>query len=79
MEKKKANLILEQGIIEGHVARQLKEFFPQLNDAFTQRKQYDEYYYKEIKEIEYSLLDLCLLTNLDYIITLQKGEIKLDY
>jgi len=38
-------LILEQGIIEGHIVRDILEIFPEIENKFRQRKTYDEYYF----------------------------------
>ena len=50
--KKTINLM--QPVISGSVARELIEIIPDLKDSFTQRKEYDEYYFEE-KEIDISL------------------------
>ena len=50
--KKTINLM--QPVISGSVVRELIEIIPDLKDSFTQRKEYDEYYFEE-KEIDISL------------------------
>ena len=43
----KNTLLFENGIVEGRDVRDAQEIFPELKNSFTQRKTYDEYYYKE--------------------------------
>ena len=55
-------LIFNDGIIEGVYVDFIVKLYPHLAKNFTQRKQYDEYYYKE-GEVELTINELDLLSN----------------
>ena len=55
-------LRFNDGIIEGVYVDFIVKLYPHLATNFTQRKQYDEYYYK-VGEIELTINDLDLLSN----------------
>ena len=58
-----------ESIISGSVVRELIEIIPDLKDSFTQRKEYDEYYFEE-KEIDISLDLLQKLNNKSFFVHL---------
>ena len=55
-------LIFNDGIIEGVYVDFIVKLYPHLATNFTQRKQYDEYYYKE-GEVELTINELDLLSD----------------
>ena len=55
-------LRFNDGIIEGIYVDFIIKLYPHLAPNFTQRKQYDEYYYKEGK-VELTINELDLLSN----------------
>ncbi len=58
----KSTLLFESGIVEGRDVRDASEVFPELKKSFTQRKNFDEYYYKET---EVELISIAQLTQLE--------------
>lgn len=58
----KSKLIFESGIVEGRDMRDAQEVFPELENSFTQRKTYDEYYYTET---EVELISIAQLMHLE--------------
>lgn len=54
----KVEIRFNQGVIAGYEVRDLLEIFPELENNFEQRKQYDEYYFNsEVVELDISKLE----------------------
>lgn len=58
----KVKIRFNQGIIAGYEVRDLLEVFPELENSFEQRKQYDEYYFEK-NEVELNIDKLEQLSN----------------
>ena len=71
-------ILIIDGLLEGSLVRELIDLMPNLQSSFTQRKQFDEYYFTET-EINVTLDIIQKLNNLDYNVTISKDEIKLEY
>lgn len=65
----KRTLKIKDNIISGDIVRDIIKIFPNIESKFTQRKQYDEYYY-DSSEIEFTLEDIVKLNDLDFVITI---------
>ena len=78
MEKIEKELLLEDEIIAGDVARELKNQFSELHHSFRQRKNYDEYYYDTTK-VSISLDDIKNLVYNDYVIEINHSSILIKY
>lgn len=54
----KVEIRFNQGIIAGYEVRDLLEIFPELENNFKQRKQYDEYYFNsDVVELDIDKLE----------------------
>ena len=53
----------KEGVISGDDARDILQVFPNLEDRFTQRKSYDEYYFAGV-EIEVDIVQLDQLSTM---------------
>ena len=69
-------LIFNDGIIEGVYVDFIVKLYPHLAANFIQRKQYDEYYYKE-GEVELTINELDLLSNEFLKVTITCNDIEL--
>lgn len=58
----KVEIRFNQGVIAGYEVRDLLEIFPELENNFEQRKQYDEYYFEK-SEVELDIDKLEQLSN----------------
>lgn len=58
----KVEIRFNQDIIAGYEVRDLLEIFPELENNFEQRKQYDEYYFEK-SEVELDIDKLKQLSN----------------
>jgi len=58
----KVEIRFNQGVIAGYEVRDLLEVFPELENNFEQRKQYDEYYFEK-SEVELDIDKLEQLSN----------------
>lgn len=71
-------LLLEDGIIEGDVVRELQGTFPELQDSFRQRKSYDEYYYDETN-VRIDIQDVKGLIHNNYSVEFSGDYITIKY
>lgn len=58
----KVEIRFNQGVIAGYEVRDLLEIFPELENNFERRKQYDEYYFEK-SEVELDIDKLEQLSN----------------
>jgi len=76
MESLKRKIKFTNGIVSGDDMRDLLEIIPELEDSFTQRKSFDEYYFNG-KYIEISLENLDYISNM-FSIRMNYDEIVLE-
>lgn len=67
-------ILFDTGIVDGSTVRDMMDIFPELKTSFTQRKTYDEYYYKETK-VDVSYKQIKTLTHKYYAIAINNNEI----
>lgn len=67
-------LNFNQGIISGEIVREILDLFPEIEDKFRQRKNYDEYYF-DGAILELNIEKIAILNDLGYSITLNSQEI----
>jgi len=71
-------ILVINGLLEGSIVRELSELIPNIESSFTQRKQFDEYYFNET-EIDVTLDLIQKLNNMNYDVDISKDSIELDY
>ena len=71
-------ILIIDGLLEGSIVRELSELIPNIESSFTQRKQYDEYYFNET-EIDVTLDLIQKLNNMDYDVVISKDLIKVNF
>lgn len=71
------NLQFKQAVISGDVVREIINIFPITENSFSQRKNYDEYYYN-LTEVELSINDIEDLTKLGFILTINWESIIIE-
>lgn len=65
-----------EGIITGELMRDIIKIFPETKDSFTQRKNYDEYYYDEtVVEVDLERIER---VNDYYLITFSQNYIRIE-
>lgn len=74
----KRELYFKQGIISGDMVRDVLSVWPHLENAFEQRKSFDEYYYPDKVVVDISIDDLQKLSELYIDININFQEIQLD-
>ena len=69
-------LNIKNSLVEGDNVRKILNVFPQLENAFTQRKTYDEYYFEEV-DLEFTLEDIQLLNDNYFVVEISSEMIYL--
>lgn len=70
-------LELESGITMGDVVRDILTVFPEIQNEFTQRKTYDEYYFNET-EVDLTIEKIEKLNELNFIVKIGHESITLS-
>ena len=70
-------LILKQGIIDGDTVRDILKVFPDIENSFKQRKDYDEYYFYNA-HVELTIDTITKLNNLGFSVTIDSTEVVID-
>lgn len=70
-------LEFNNGIVNGDVVREIVNIFPVTEISFSQRKNYDEYYYN-LTEVELTIDNINDLTNLGFIVTINWESIIIE-
>lgn len=70
-------LEFNNGIVNGDVVREVINIFPVTEICFSQRKNYDEYYYN-LTEVELTIDNINDLTNLGFILTINWESIIIE-
>ncbi len=70
-------LMLDGGIINGEMVRDLISTFPESESAFRQRKQYDEYYFNGC-DVEVTLEKIQQLNDMYYSVSISSEDILIE-
>ena len=73
----KKNLDLIYGIIEGEVKRTILKIFPDIESSFTQRKNYDEYFFDMI-DVEVTIDIIEQLVDSNFKVTIDSYDITIE-